>query len=309
MHIMESLKSKKLRKTMANNYLSIWRSFNKFLIKLDVLPTKWEQRVVLYCTYLIEGGSQSQTIKSYVLAIKSILKDNGYCWQDGIVLLESLIRTCRIENDCIRRRLPIQIGLLELLLFEVQRYFGSIQQPYLEKLYKAIFVIMYYGLMRIGEVVKSNCEHTLRVKDMHVALNKDKILMILYSSKTHGKNNLPQKIKITALPGKEHFLGRTRMFCPFDLVRQYAAIRGPVDDDTEHFFVFKGKITIMAKHVRTTLRSLLSQLNLDPLLYNTQSFRGGRACDMLKSQMSIEVIKSAGRWQSNAIYKYLKIGF
>ena len=149
----------------------------------------------MFCAYLIENGSQSSTVRSYVSAIKNILRDDGYNWNEDRILLQSFIGACKMENDKFTCRLPIQVGLLEVLLFELERMFHS--QFYLEKLYKAIFALMYYGLMRIGEVVQGS--HTLKAKDMHISQNKNKMLIVLYSSKTHSKANLPQKIKITDL--------------------------------------------------------------------------------------------------------------
>ena len=101
-------------------------------------------------------------------------------------------------NDRIRKRLPIHCKLLELLLFETEREFGS--QPYLQSLYKTIFSFGYYGLFRIGGLVcmdGNHKQHTILARNVHVAMNKNKILVILYSSKTHDKDKPPQKVKIT----------------------------------------------------------------------------------------------------------------
>ena len=78
-----------------------------------------------------------------------------------------------------------------MILFEVERYFGGRAAPqvYLEWLYKAIFILCYYGMMRIGEVTFS--QHVARAKNVHMATNKDKLLVVLYSSKTHGKRHRP----------------------------------------------------------------------------------------------------------------------
>ena len=138
---------------------------------------------------------QSNTVKSYVSAIKKTLIMDGYNWNDNLVLVRSLANACKIINDTVRTRLPIQCSLLEMILFEIQRYFSPLNQYYLELLYKTIFALCYYGLMRVGEVTKS--QHVLKAKDVHIAQNKDKILLILYSSKTHTKGSRPQKIKIT----------------------------------------------------------------------------------------------------------------
>ena len=51
--------------------------------------------------------------------------------------------------------------------------------------------------MHVGELTAS--PHVLHAKNIHIGTNKNKILLILYSSKTHGKANRPQEIKITTL--------------------------------------------------------------------------------------------------------------
>ena len=193
--ILERLKMQRVRGSTAKNYLSIWRKFNKFLIRLDRKPNLWEDRVALYCAYLIDQGSQSQTVKSYVSAIEGVLKDDGYQWNNDRILLSSLTRACKIVNDKVKTRLPITQGLLELILFETDRIFGC-NQDYLCILYKAIFAMGYYGPLRIGEISKS--DHVIKAKDVHIGSNKPKILMLLYSSKTHGAESNPQQIKISA---------------------------------------------------------------------------------------------------------------
>ena len=96
-----------------------------------------------------------------------------------------------MQNDVLKARMPIHCRLLELILFELGRHFGTLQQPYLNKLYQALFALGYYGLFRIGELVSG--DHTIKAKNVHIAKNKEKILIILYTSKTHGKESRPQK--------------------------------------------------------------------------------------------------------------------
>ena len=93
--------------------------------------------------------------------------------------------------------MPIHCKLLELILFEVDRHFSGQGQLYVSILYKTIIIIGYYGLFRIGELVKG--AHTIKAKNVHVAQNKEKILIVLYTSKTTGVNSHPQKIKITSV--------------------------------------------------------------------------------------------------------------
>ena len=118
-NILDNLKTRSCRDSTNSTYLSIWRNFNNFVIKLDTKPSKWEDRVSLFLAHIIDGGAQSATVKSYVSAIKKILVLDGYQWDDKAILLSTLTHACRLVNDRVMTRLPICCGLLELLLFEV----------------------------------------------------------------------------------------------------------------------------------------------------------------------------------------------
>ena len=194
--LVQQLLGQQNRKSTIRTYLNIWRQFNNFVISLDVKLSSWEARTTLFIAYLIDNGKQSSSIKSYVSAIKKLLVMDGYKWKDNEVLLTSLTKACRLINDKVKTRLPIQCGYLEMLLFELERYFSSKSQFYLECMYKAILTLSYYGMMRVGEVTDST--HVLRTKNVHMATNKDKLLLVLYTSKTHGLGQRPQKIKITS---------------------------------------------------------------------------------------------------------------
>ena len=200
---------------------------------------------------------KSTTVKSYVSAIKKLLIDDGYEWDDQKVLLGSLTKACKLINDKLHIRLPIQCGLLELILFEVHRIYRQNGQIYLDSLFKALFAISYYGMMRISEVTVS--DHVVKAKDVHFALNKDKIMMYLYSSKTHTKGMRPQKIKITSnLVEKSGFYAQ-RNFCPFDLMNNYMKMRGSYDTPFEQFFVFKDKSPVLPRQCKESIKNLFIQ--------------------------------------------------
>ena len=239
-------------------------------------------------------------------AIKSILVNDGYPWDDNKILLGIITKACRLVNDRVVTRLPIQIGLLEVLIFEIQRIFFD--QPYLEILYKAIFLLSYYGLFRIGELTLSNSNHAVKKTcDVHIGRNKNKMLFILYSSKTHGRESLPQIIKINENQCKYNCKQIKQFFCPFTASREYLAIRGNYKTDQDQFFIFSNSNPVYANQVRSVLRKTLKNVNLNPKLYNCHSFRGGRASNLLKiTKFSIDEVKFAGRWKSNAVYKYIK---
>ena len=231
-------------------------------------------------------------------AIKHIVQTDNYHWEDSRILLSSIVRACKLKNDRQKVRLPIKAAFLEILLFELEHMYAT--QPYLCILYQSIFAIAYYGLMRIGEIVHS--KHTLKAKDMHNGANKNKVLLVLYSSKTHNQGSEPQKIKITEVSS-----GKQRNFCPFNLLHKYIKLRGSYLNDCEEFFVFRDRSVIHPSVVRTLLRKLIKGLNLQDHLYDCHSFCIGRSSDLFKFGVQVDVIKKMGRWKLNAVYKYLKL--
>ena len=307
-HILDKLKYESCRKSTTKTYLSIWRQFNKFIIRLDRKPVKWEDKTSLFLAHLISEGVQSASIKTYVSAIKKTLTNDGYQWNDDLILLSSLTKACRLINDRVYMRLPIHCSLLELILFEISRKFGS-NQLYLLRLYHAIFIMGYYGFFRIGELtVTAAADHTLRASNIHIAMNKEKILVVLYTSKTHGQGSFPQSIKITSNREDKSKIYINRNFCPFTVLRKYIAIRGSYKDKVnEPFFVFRDGSPVKADMVRAILRTTLKLLGLDPANYGFHSLRAGRAGDLVRLGYSVPDVQKLGRWRSRAIFRYLKL--
>ena len=135
------------------------------------------------------------TVKLYASVIKAVLRMEGIFTDNHIYKLKVLAKACRLTNNKLKVRLPIKKSLLGLILDKVSEMFSN--QPSLERLYKAIFSMAYYGLLHIGELVLGN--HPIKVVDVHDGRNKDKIQIVLRTSKTHAEADLPQVIKIESM--------------------------------------------------------------------------------------------------------------
>ena len=276
--------------------------FNKFIIRLDEKPNSWEERTALFVAYQVEKGLQSGSVRSYISAIKKTLINDDYPWDDNKVLLSSLTRACKMVNDKVKVRLPIQCGLLELILFEIDRICDK--QYYNACMYKTLFAIGYYGLLRAGELTFS--QHVMKARDVHVGINKEKILIILYTSKTHGKGDIPQKIRITSNKSERSGNYAKRHFCPFELMQDYVQIRPELVHDTEPFFIFADGSPVTAPMARQMLREILKILGLNEKLYDLHSMRIGRTNDLVKFNYSITEVRQMGRWRSSCVYRYLR---
>ena len=296
--IVDKLRYDKKRTSTKRTYYNTWKNFNKFIIRWDRKPPNWEDRIVLYVGYLTSQNKKSTTIRSYISAIRSVQRDDGVSLNEDKYLLSSLTKACKLQKDRVQIRLPIQKGVLEILIRHISDSF--LAQPYLDKLFKAIFSTAYYRLLRVGELTYS--EHVIQTCNVHVADNKQKILFFLRSSKTHGSGSKPQMVKITGTRPIRNAVST----CPFRILREYIKIRPLAECPEKQFFVFVDNSTVKPANVRNVLNQMLNKARLDHTLYGMHSFRIGRASDLLKLHFSVETIKKIGRWCCNVIYTYLR---
>ena len=298
----DKLKMERFRGSTRSNYYTIWKCFNEFFINLDLKPNNWEDRLTLFVGYLVNRKRRSATIKSYISAIKAVLLDGGMKLQEDKCLLGSLTKACRLHNDQVNHRIPIQKHLLHMIIDGCTKNFEHQGQMYLKLMYRAALTISYYGLLRVGEVTAG--DHPILAVDVHIAQNKNKIMLILRSSKTHGKGDKPQIIKIKQM--SQHYTTH-RNYCPFQIMKQFAEIHPTCKSPhTELFFVFADRSAVRPDYIHSILKQAIKKLGFDDQLYQMHGLHSGRACDLCDMGISVETIKKLGRWCSNAVYVYLR---
>ena len=228
-----------------------------------------------------------------------MLLDDGVSISEDKYLLASLTKACKYKNNSrVRTWLPIQKGMMRVLLDKNDIiYDEKSQQPYLRVLYKALFISAYYGLLRVGEMTSGT--HPILARDVHIADNKNKILFVLRTSKTHWMDNKPQFVKISGSAS------RSETYCPFIILREYLKYRLKYADNTESFFIFSDRSVVTPNHIRRLMRITVEMCNLDPRLYSVHSFRIGHSVDLWKANVQISTISKLGRWKSNVVYRYL----
>lgn len=300
--VVERLSNDGIQESTKKMYHSVWCNFNQFLLSFDDLPTTWEDKMVLYASFLADIGSSSATVGSYMSAIRYVLRHDGIEVSNTSCHLSSIIRACKLHNDVVTVRRPIRSGLLRLLLEQVDRLYLGKGQPYLAALYRAVFVAAYYGLMRISELVG---RHAVKAADVHVSKNDKKLKakLVLRSSKTLVIGKRPQMIDICP-----DYQVQGSPLCPVKLIHQFSKMRPPRRDPTTPFFVFTDGSPVREHHVRAVLKSCLINLKLPWQSFNFHGFRSGRATDLFKWNFDINWIRKVGRWskKSTAILVYFK---
>lgn len=284
-----------------NMYHKIWCNFNRFLLCFDDLPTTWEEKLVLYATFLADIGKATTTVSTYMSAIRYVLQHDGVELNDESCQLASIIRACKLHNDVVSVRMPIGLNLHNLIINEIDNVFLSKGQPYLSSLYKTITAMGYYGMMRILEMVG---KHAVVTEDV-ISRNqlKRKVKCILRSSKTHHRGNAPQIVDI--VPDTE-VLGT--VLCPYNILATFSQLRQWRTHPGTQFFVFADGSRVTDRHYRGVLRMILTRLGLPARSFNTHSLQIGRASTLFKRKVPIETIRKLGRWKNiSTAFQYFKL--
>ena len=199
--------------------------------------------------YLIDQNKKASTIKCYISAIKSVLQEDNIRITEDSFLLSSLTRACKYRNNKATVRFPIHKQLLEMILKKVEKLFlgGKCNKPYLNILYQAILATAYYGMFRVGEI--ANSLHVIQARDVHIGENKEKLLFILCSSKTHYGTLQSVKISVTKLNQN------AKQFCPYQLLKQYLEVGLRYHDNTKPFFIYGDRTPISPVTINKVLKN------------------------------------------------------
>ena len=92
----------------------------------------------------LKTNRKSSTIRSYISAVKAVLRNGGIKLHLDDALLAEVTRACRLHNDTVATKLPITKSVLHLLINTLPKCFDS-PQPYLVSLYSAMSVLHITG--------------------------------------------------------------------------------------------------------------------------------------------------------------------
>ena len=183
--------------------------------------------------------------------IKATLADiNTFINEDELFPLSSLTRACRLPNDILIHKLPLYKGMVKIILATAKNLMERNNQAYLSILYQAMFATGYYELFGVGELTIGESDQVILARNVHIALNKKKLLFLLSSSKTHMKGNQPQIVKISTVQNAVTKV----MFCPFELLWEYLRWRPNSVREDEPFFVFQNNTVVSGTHFREMLK-------------------------------------------------------
>lgn len=288
------------RKTQST-YNSGWERFAEFCSEFGFstnLPVQVET-LCSFIAYLSLKIYAHTTMSAYLSGIGFRHKVQGLEDPTNCFLVRLMLKGVRRgRSSQPDLRLPLTLKHLEKILGILQ-YICSSRYEIL--LFKAVFTLMFFGFLRIGEVAAASKtsiqESVLRRSDVVFQVRKKvKVLVINFRISKNNQFGDQQEVVISSHQNKN--------CCPLVALADY------LNDATQSEVLFShfDSYPLTKYQLRYMLKRAVQFCNFsDHHLFQSHSFRIGAATTAKMMGLSDEDIQIMGRWRSAAFKKYIRV--
>lgn len=279
-------------------YRTAASAFNRFLVEFRLpktLPIKMVH-IVLFISYCYEKGLASSTINTYIAGINFFHKLGGYFDINKTFVVNKLLEGCLRLRKPKDSRLPITMTLLKDICSVLT---GICFDQFETKLFKAAYLLAFYGLFRVSELVVSSMaflDRALLLEDVVVDDNLKHVCVKLHVTKTNQTGAFPTTLRIPQESNAE--------LCPVRAVMAYLECRpnckGP-------FFCHANSTPVTRNQFSAVLAKCIRRVRPGCKNIKSHSFRIGRATHLFAMGLSESKIKTIGRWRSDTYRRYIRM--
>ena len=272
--------------------------FDEFRSKYSLVQ-KWPPHLndlVSYVADLSLRGISAATVRMYLSGIgyKCKIMNTADVTQNFIVnkMVEG-IKRLHSRSDA---RAPITLDILQRIIKILPVICKS---SYETELFTAAYITAYFGFLRVGEiVVSSNASvgsgHYLRMKDVTLNHNEEKVMLKLSHSKTDQYAN---GVVIVLSKGSSKL-------CPYTSLHNYMKIRPHVNGP---FFCHFGGNPLTRYQFSAVLSKAIAAISENTKLFKSHSFRIGASTSASMLGLTEDEIKILGRWKSQVVRDYIRV--
>ena len=243
-----------------------------------------------FISYLSCNQFSPSTIVSYVSAIGYVHRLAAVHDPTASYLIQKLLAGATKLSPSVDPRLPITTIILNLLVNSLPQV---VSNQYNIRLLKAMFIVAFYGLMRVGEITSfPKKEPSLMVH--HLALTGS-LATVTISKFKHNSSTHPVDI----LMPRQSSLA----ICPVASLYSYMDVRGFSGGP---LFCFPDGAPVPRSFFTQKLRQCLTFVGLDPSKYKSHSFRIGGASYYAELGYSDAQIRLLGRWKADTFKRYIR---
>ena len=284
------------------SYFAGKKKYLLFCIQSGTTPLPvTEDGLLHFIAFAASQGLRHTTIKGYLSAIRHLQVCSG-SGDPGMGVMPRLALALRgVKKEQAghpkRSRLPITPAILH----KIWQVWSSEPSKWDHVMLWAACCLGFFGFLRSGEFTAPEDggfdpgQH-LSFSDIAADSFLDpKVLSIrIKQSKTD-----PFRLGITI------FVGKTDSpLCPVSAVLAYMARRGPGEGP---LFRFQSGLPLSRSRLVAALRDVLGEAGYNPEEYAGHSFRIGAATTAAACGISVETIKTLGRWKSDAYRLYVRL--
>ena len=277
-------------------YKRSWTLFKQCLSFLQVtqtttvsLPLSVSQ-VALFVSYLHKHGYSPSSIVSYTSAIGYVHRISNFTDPTSAVLVQKLLSACLKLKPTVDPRLPITIIILQQIILALNTTVPSFSH---RKLLKAMFIVAFFGLMRVGEITMST-DKVVPLELKQLRLSPTQAIITITKFK-HNKSMRPVDIP---LPRQ-----LITLICPVEALQDYLSYRGLKPGP---LFTLSGLSPVPRQFFIKHLRNALSFCGYPLERYKSHSFRIGGASYYADLGFSDAQLRLLGRWGSDAFLVYIR---
>lgn len=273
-------------------YRRSWHLFLEFQQSTIHLPAP----ITLLCNFIGElflRGYSPASIASHVSAISYVHKLLNYHDNSHSFMVRKLLRGTQM-NQAPDTQLPITKSILLRLLDAIQHTVPSFCDRIM---LKALFLTAFHAFMRLGELVPRSGKESHKVlqrPDVSLSPNVS-VSFTLRHFKTN-KDSSPIVISIQANPASS----ACAVAALHEYMRVFTHTAGPL-------FQFQSSRPVTYAFVSHQLKLAIQFAGLNPAEYKGHSFRIGAATEAANLGFSEHAIQKMGRWNSDAVRRYVRL--
>lgn len=260
-----------------------------------------EKKLLGFVAFAINQRLKHQTIKCYLSAVRhlQVACGGGDPRVESMPLLELALRGARKEQsgDPKRTRLPITPSILE----QLRQVWNRDPSDRDHIMLWAVCCVGFFGFFRSGELTAP--EKGEFDPNQHLTFND-----VMIDNPTNPRAvsiRLKQSKTDPFRQGVSIYLGRTEsLLCPVAALLSYLVLRGRSEGP---LFQFRDGKALTRPLLVSALRRALLSAGFKAEDYAGHSFRIGAATTAAACGVPAEVIKTLGRWKSQAYQLYVRL--
>ena len=267
-------------------YQSGLNAFNKFCHAFGIPPSPASSLTLEYFCVHVSQHVSYKTLKVYLSGIRLAHIEQGLADPTESASLHLVCRGIRRQQgDNRRTRLPITINLLRVLKEQLRT--STCYTVMEQRMLWAAFTVAFYGFLRVSKL-------TPNLRWSNVVISSKRMSITLNQSKTDPFRR-GQTIQLFPTGSST---------CPIKAMITFSRYV----DTTHDTPIFKaGKFNpLTQRQLNAVLRHLFQQAGFNHINYASHSFRIGAATTAAAAGLPPWLIKTLGRWHSDAYLTYIR---